>query len=81
MCPYPLFPSTCLRPRHSGAKSGESGKGGNRFKQGMGKEQKKPHEVQGFNFLLLDEMNANGSEFRSCTPENDFLNIFLNNFK
>ena len=70
VCPYPFFPCTYLSPQLSGAKLGKLGKGDNKFKQGLGKERKKPHEVQGFHFLLPGEMNANGSEFWSCTPEN-----------
>lgn len=44
----------------------------NKFKQGLGKEEKKAYEIQAFNFLLFGEMNVAGREVRSSATESDF---------
>lgn len=79
VCPYPFFPGTYLSPQLSGVKFGKSGTGDKKFKQGLGKEWERLHEIQVFPGFP-GETNANGSKFRTCTPENNLLNNFKNNF-
>lgn len=69
VCPYPFFPGTYVSPQFSGLKFGKSGTG-DKFKQGLGKEWERPHEIHVFPGFP-GETNANGSKFRSCTPENN----------